>query len=141
DIKSLIAGDDEEVGGTWDKKALQEVLDFGTGQSSGRNDANIKAAMEGLPEHMCELFVYTDKNWVVYWHYASGKILRVIPNRSGRRRVLGLYSDYDGSSIMGRSLVDMAYAAQQSLTSLLRNFVYVSDYNTDPAKTVKGVAF
>lgn len=140
DIKSLIAGDDEEVGGTWDKKALQEVLDFGTGQSSGRNDANIKAAMEGLPEHMYELFVYTDKNWVVYWHYASGKILRVIPNRSGRRRVLGLYSDYDGSSIMGRSLVDMAYAAQQSLTSLLRNFVYVSDYNTDPAKAVKGVA-
>lgn len=140
DIKSLIAGDDEEVGGTWDKKALQEVLDFGTGQSSGRNDANIKAAMEGLPEHMYELFVYTDKNWVVYWHYASGKILRVIPNRSGRRRVLGLYSDYDGSSIMGRSLIDMAYAAQQSLTSLLRNFVYVSDYNTDPAKTVKGVA-
>lgn len=140
DIKKLIAGDDDEVGGTWDKKGLQEVLDFGTGQSTGNGHVNIKAAMQGLPENMYELFIYTDDNWVVTWHYASETILRVIPNNSGRRRVVGLYSDYDGSSIMGRSLVDMAYGVQQSLTSLLRNFVYTSDYNTDPAKTVSGIS-
>lgn len=140
DIKQLIDGNDDEIGGTWNKKGLQEVLDYGAGQSSGKDNANIKAAMQGLPEHMFELFKYVDTNWVVDWHYASGTILRVIPNLSGRRRIVGLYSDYDGSSIMGRSLVDMAYGAQQSLTSLLRNFIYTSDYNTDPAKTVKGIS-
>ena len=140
DIKQLIAGNDDEVGGTWNRDGLQEVLDYGAGQNSGKDTANIKAAMEGLPEHMYELFKYTDENWVVDWHYASATILRVIPNLSGRRRVVGLYSDYDGSSIMGRSLIDMAYGAQQSLTSLLRNFIYTSDYNTDPAKTVKGIS-
>ena len=139
DIKQLIEGNDDEVGGTWNKEGLQEVLDFGAGQTS-KDNVNIKAAMEGLPDHMYELFVYTDENWVVTWHYGSGTILRVIPNLSGRSRVVALYSDYDGSSIMGRSLVDMAYGAQQSLTSLLRNFVYTSDYNTDPAKTVKGIS-
>ncbi len=34
----------------------------------------------------------------------------------------------------------MAYGAQISLTSLLRSLIYVSDYNTDPAKTVKGIS-
>jgi len=139
DIKRLIEGKDDEVGGTWNKAGLQEVLDYGAGQGNKQN-ANIKAAMEGLPDNMYELFVYTDENWVITWHYASETILRVIPNLSGRSRVVALYSDYDGSSIMGRSLVDMAYGAQQSLTSLLRNFVYTSDYNTDPAKTVKGIS-
>jgi hypothetical protein len=141
DIKSLINGRDDEVGGTWDKKGLQDVLDFGAGQSTGKaRSVNTKAAMNGLPEHMYELFKYVDENWVVDWHYASSTILRVVPNTSRRRRVIGLYSDYDGSSIMGRSLIDMAYGAQQTLTSLLRNFVYTSDYNTDPAKTVKGIS-
>lgn len=32
---------------------------------------------------------------------------------------------------MGRSMVDLAYGVQQTLTSLLRNFVYTADYNTD----------
>ncbi len=140
DIKQLIEGNDDEVGGTWFKDGLQKVLDYGAGQNSGKDKANIKAAMEGLPEHMYELFKYVDKDWVVDWHYASSTILRVVPNLSGRRRVIGLYSDYDGSSIMGRSLVDMAYGVQQSLTALLRNFIYTSDYNTDPAKTVKGIS-
>ena len=140
DIKQLLEGNDDEIGGTWSKEGLQEVLDYGAGQISSKKNVNIKAAMEGLPEHMYELFKYVDNNWVVDWHYASGTILRVVPNLSGRRRVVGLYSDYDGSSIMGRSLIDMAYGAQQTLTSLLRNFVYTSDYNTDPAKTVKGIS-
>jgi hypothetical protein len=140
DVKKLIAGSGDEIGGTWDKEGLQKVLDFGAGQSSGKDKANIKASMQGLPEHMFELFKYVDDNWIVDWHYASATILRVIPNLSRRRRIVGLYSDYDGSSIMGRSLVDMAYGAQQSLTSLLRNFIYTSDYNTDPAKTVKGIS-
>lgn len=141
DIKKLIADGGDEVGGTWRKNGLQEVLDYGVGQNSGKiKTANIKASMQGLPDNMYEFFVYTDDNWVVTWHYASATILRVIPNNSGRRRVVGLYSDYDGSSIMGRSLIDMAYGAQQSLTSLLRTFIYTTDYNTDPAKTVKGIS-
>lgn len=139
DIKELIAGFDTEQGGTWIKEGLQEVLDYGTGTTS-TNAQNYKAQMEGLPQGMYELFVFTNRDWIAYFHYASQTILRVIPNLSGRRRVIGLYSDYDGSSIMGRSLIDMAYAAQQSLTSLLRNFIYTTDYNTDPAKTVQGVS-
>lgn len=140
DIKKILAGLDDEIGGTWLKDGLQTVLDYGTGQSSGKDKTNIKASMEGLPEHMYELFKYVDDNWIVDWHYASATILRIMPNLSHRRRVVGLYSDYDGSSIMGRSLIDMAYGAQQTLTSLLRNFVYTADYNTDPAKTVKGIS-
>lgn len=141
DLQRIINGLDDEIGGTWNKAGVQEVLDYGAGQNSGKiKTANIAAAMEGLPEHMYELFVYVDDNWVVTWHYASETILRIIPNVSGRRRIVGLYSDYDGSSIMGRSLIDMAYGAQQTLTSLLRNFVYTSDYNTDPAKVVKGIS-
>ncbi len=140
DLLKIRDGLDDEVGGTWIKPNVEKVLSYGTGQGSGKEVTNTKSAMEGLPDHMYELFVYTDDKWVVYWHYASATILRVIPNNSGRRRVVGLYSDYDGSSIMGRSLIDMAYGAQQSLTSLLRNFVYTSDYNTDPAKTVSGIS-
>lgn len=141
DLKRIIEGKDEEVGGLWDRKAVQDVIDFGAGQSTGRNKtANNKAAMDGLPEHMFELFKYVDEDWIVDWHYASGTILRVMPNRSHRRRVIGLYSDYDGSSIMGRSLIDMGYGVQLALTSLLRNFIYTADYNTDPAKTVKGIS-
>ena len=141
DIKNLLKGLDEEQGGTWNPQGLQDVLDYGTGQNSGRSKtANQKAAMDGLPEHMYELFVYVDANWIVTWHYASETILRIVPNHSRRRRIVGLYSDYDGSSIMGRSLVDMAFGQQQSLTSLLRTFIYTADYNTDPAKTVKGIS-
>ena len=139
DIKKILAGLDDEQGGTWDRKGLQTVLDYGAGQSIGRDSQNIKVQMQGLPSHMYELFIYVDDDWVITYHYASATILRVIPNRSGYRRIVGLYSDYDGSSIMGRSLVDMAYGIQQTLTSLLRNFVYTADYNTDPAKFVKGV--
>lgn len=141
DLKKIQDGLGDEIGGSWIKGGIQTVLDYGTGQSSGKTNAssNSKVSMDGLPEHLYELFKYVDDNWIVDWHYASETILRVIPNRSGRRRILGLYSDYDGSSIMGRSLIDMAYGAQMSLTSLLRNFVYTSDYNTDPAKFVKGV--
>lgn len=144
DIKKIMAGLGDEQGGTWKVDGLQTVLDYGAGQSTTTNNGgssqNIKAQMEGLPNGMYELFKYVDDNWVVDWHYASGTILRVIPNLSGRKRVVGLYSDYDGSSIMGRSLIDMAYGIQQTLTSLLRNFTYISDYNTDPAKFVKGVS-
>jgi len=139
DLEKIRDGLDDEQG-TWIPGAIDEVLAYGTGQNSGKEVTNTKASMNGLPDHMYETFVYTDDNWVVTWHYASETILRVIPNLSGRRRVVGLYSDYDGSSIMGRSLIDMAYGAQQSLTSLLRNFVYTSDYNTDPAAVVKGIS-
>lgn len=140
DLEKIRDGLGDEIG-TWIPGAIDTVLSHGTGQNSGGNaNTNTKAAMEGLPEHMYETFKYTDDNWIVDWHYASETILRVVPNLSHRRRVVGLYSDYDGSSIMGRSLIDMAYGAQQSLTSLLRNFIYTADYNTDPAKTVKGIS-
>ncbi|CAN5702159.1 hypothetical protein BH23PAT2_BH23PAT2_08470 [soil metagenome] len=140
DLEKIRDGLGDELG-TWIPGAIDKVLSYGTGQNSGGDvKTNIKAAMEGLPEHMYETFKYVDDNWVVDWHYASETILRVIPNLSHRRRVVGLYSDYDGSSIMGRSLIDMAYGAQQSLTSLLRNFIYTADYNTDPAKVVKGIS-
>lgn len=140
DLEKIRDGKGDEIGSSWIPGAVQTVLDYGTGQTSGKHQTNIKAAMEGLPEHMYETFKYVDEDWIVDWHYASATILRIIPNNSHRRRIVGLYSDYDGSSIMGRSLVDMAYGAQQSLTSLLRNFIYTSDYNTDPAKTVKGIS-
>ena len=140
DLMKIRDGIDDEQG-TWIPGSIDTVLDYGTGQNSGkRNVNNTKASMDGLPEHMYETFKYVDDNWVVDWHYASQTILRVVPNLSHRRRIVGLYSDYDGSSIMGRSLIDMAYGAQQTLTSLLRNFVYTADYNTDPAKTVKGIS-
>ena len=139
DLEKINEGLDDEKGGTWIKNGIQTVLDYGKGQSSGKDRRNLKVQMEGLPDDMYELFVYTDDNWVIYWHYASQTILRVIPNRSGRRRIVALYSDYDGASIMGRSLIDMAFGVQQGLTSLLRGFIYTADYNTDPAKFVKGV--
>lgn len=140
DLKAIQAGLDEEVGSTWVDGAIEKVFEYGKGQNSGKKrNTNYKAQMVGLPDNMYELFVYTDRNWVVYFHYASQTILRIIPNLSGRRRVVGLYSDYDGSSIMGRSMVDMAYGIQQTMTALLRNFIYTSDYNTDPAKFVKGI--
>lgn len=139
DIEKILAGLDDEQGGTWSKKGLQTVLDYGTGQNSGKDTTNYKVQMEGLPNNMYELFVYVDERWVITYHYASQTILRTVPNLSGRARVVGLYSDFDGSSIMGRSMVDLAYGVQQTLTSLLRNFVYTADYNTDPAKFVKGV--
>jgi len=139
DLEKINEGLDDEKGGTWIKNGIQTVLDYGQGQSSGKDRRNLKVQMEGLPDDMYELFVYTDDNWVIYWHYASQTILRVIPNRSGRRRIVALYSDYDGASIMGRSLIDMAFGVQQGLTSLLRGFIYTADYNTDPAKFVKGV--
>lgn len=140
DLEKIRDGLGDEIG-TWIPGGIDTVLSHGTGQNSG-GDAknNTKAAMEGLPQHMYETFKYVDDNWIVDWHYASETILRVIPNLSRRRRVVGLYSDYDGSSIMGRSLIDMGYGVQQALTSLLRNFIYTSDYNTDPAKTVKGIS-
>lgn len=139
-IVRLLEGLGEEQGGTWSKEGLQTVLDYGKGQSTSNENENIKAQMEGLPNGMYEIFKYVDDNWIIDWHYASGTILRQMPNLSGRNRVVALYSDYDGSSIMGRSLVDMAYGIQQTLTSLLRNFTYTSDYNTDPAKFVKGIS-
>lgn len=141
DLKRIAQGLDEEQG-TWIPQGLQAVLDHGTGSttSKNKNAQNYKVQMEGLPDGLYELFVYTDDDWIATFHYASQEIVRVIPNLSGRKRVVGLYSDYDGSSIMGRSLIDMAYGAQQSLTSLLRNFIYTADYNTDPAKTVKGIS-
>lgn len=140
DLQKILDGLDTEKGGTWIRDGVQKVLDAGSGQYSGKDKRPLKIQMAGLPDNMYELFVYTDDNWVIYWHYATQTIVRVMPNRSGRKRVVSLYSDYDGSSIMGRSMVDMAYGIQQSLTSLLRNFIYTSDYNTDPAKTVKGVS-
>lgn len=138
DLKKILANLDAEQGGTWSAKGIKTVLEYGTGKTF-REGANLKAQMDGLPNGMYELFVYVDDDWIITWHYSSGAILRVTPNHSGYRRVIGLYSDYDGSSIMGRSMVDMAYGIQQTLTSLLRGFVYTADYNTDPAKFVKGV--
>lgn len=140
DLKKILEGLDSEQGGTWKAAGIQTVLDYGVGQSSGKDKRTYKATMDGLPPGMYELFKYVDRNWIIDWHYASRTIVRVTPNISGRRRIRGLYSDYDGSSIMGRSLIDMAYGAQMSLTSLLRNFIYTADYNTDPAKTVSGAA-
>lgn len=139
DLEKIRDGLGDEVG-TWIPGAVDTVLDYGTGQISGKQPTNTKASMDSLPEHMYETFKYCDDNWIVDWHYASETILRVIPNLSHRRRVVGLYSDYDGSSIMGRSLIDMGYGVQMALTTLLRNFIYTSDYNTDPAKTVKGIS-
>jgi hypothetical protein len=140
DLNEILAGfDTEGGGGNWSKEGIEQVLAYGVGTSK-RNAQNYKVQMEGLPEGMYELFVFTNRDWVAYYHYASKTLLRVIPNLSGRRRVIGLYSDYDGSSIMGRSLIDMGYGAQQALTQLLRSFIYTTDYNTDPAKTVQGIS-
>lgn len=85
-----MAGLDDEQGGTWDKKGLQTVLDYGTGQNSGKDTTNYKVQMEGLPNNMYELFVYVDERWVITYHYASQTILRTVPNLSGRAGVVGL---------------------------------------------------
>lgn len=143
DIQNIIAGLDDEKGqGTWSRQGLQTVLDAGVGETTGHDGGtrNTKASMNGLPDGMYELFVYTDTDWIITFHYASQTILRVVPNISRRKRVVSLYSDYDGMSIMGRSLVDLAYAPHLALTSLTREALQVISYNTKPAKFVKGVS-
>lgn len=143
DIQNIIAGLDDEKGqGTWSRQGLQTVLDAGVGETTGHDSGtrNTKASMNGLPDGMYELFVYTDLDWIITFHYASQTILRVVPNISRRKRVVSLYSDYDGMSIMGRSLVDLAYAPHLALTSLTREALQVISYNTKPAKFVKGVS-
>lgn len=139
DLQKIIDSGDVEQGAKWDTAALQNVIDSGTGTGIARETTGANVMLADLPSNLYELFIYTDNDWVVTFHYLTKQILRVIPNRSHRQRVRALYSDYDGSSIMGRSMVDMAFGIQQTLTSLLRNFVYISDYNTDPAMFVKGV--
>lgn len=141
-IEKLINGTDkgDAEDGKWNIEGLKKVLEFGKGASLGREETNrTYASLLNIPEGLYELFVYVDDDWIITYHYQSATILRVVKNTSGYRRVLGLYSDFDGINIMGRSLVEMGYGAQQALTSLLRNFIYTVDYNTEPAKFVKGI--
>ena len=46
DLEKIMAGLDDEQGGTWDKKGLQTVLDYGTGQNSGKDTTNYKVQIK-----------------------------------------------------------------------------------------------
>nr|DAW04683.1 MAG TPA: portal [Caudoviricetes sp.] len=120
------------------KKALEAVLNYGKGAKD--RDMPRSAIIQNLPSNLYELFLYIDRKQMILFSDNTGEIIEAEDNVLGELPTEMFYSDYDRISFFGRSLIDMAYPQQQALTSFLRSFIYTSDYNTSPAKLVKGMA-
>lgn len=120
------------------KKALEAVLNYGKGAKD--RDMPRSAIIQNLPSNLYELFLYIDRKQMILFSDNTGEIIEAEDNVLGELPTEMFYSDYDRISFFGRSLIDMAYPQQQALTSFLRSFIYTADYNTKPAKLVKGMA-
>lgn len=139
-LQEIIDNEDEDISDGWDREALKELIKDSEKDTPDYKGTNLKSELYGLSNDMFQLFVYTSRDEIITFNEKQRKILRRIPNPSGRNRVIGLYYDYDGISPFGRSLVDLAYDQQRVLDFLLQSYLYNTQYNLDPTLVVNGVA-
>lgn len=139
DIQEILDDQDEDIDDGWDRKVLKEMIDFNAretpSEDSKQGAQNVSATVDG----MFETYVYSSKYETIAFHRTHG-ILRRVDNPSRKRRVIGLYYDYDGINPMGRSLIDFSYDQQVMIDFLLQSYLYQVAYNLDPALIVEGTA-
>lgn len=133
DMDAILDNTDPDVEDGWDRVKLKELVD---NNATTPVDNNTKRSTTNI---LFELYTYMGKDEFITFSVANGdKILRTKDNKSKRRRVVGLYYDFDGVNPMGRSMVDIAGDLQNLIDADMQAYQFNRALSLQPPVFVNG---
>ena len=134
DMQNIIDDEDEDSDDGWDREAIREAIkNHATTPKDYTNVDQIGSS------DLYEVYTYISKNEFITFSTAGGdKIFRKRDNKSRRKRVVGLYYDFDGDKPLGRSMVDIGGDLQDLIDSDMQAYQFNRALALQPPVIVSG---
>jgi len=135
DMDDILANEDADIDDGWDRKLVKELIDNHATTPQDTTGSSKKSTSSDL----YEVWTYISKDEFITFSTANGdKILRRKDNKSGRKRVVGIYYDYDGVNPLGRSMVDIGGDIQNLIDSDMQAYQFNRALALQPPVVVNG---
>ena len=132
DMQDILDNTDEDVDDGWDRILVKQLVDANATTPQDKNKS-------GASSDLFELYTYMSKDEFITFSITNGdKILRQKDNKSKRRRVVGLYYDFDGVNPLGRSMVDIGGDLQNLIDSDMQAYQFNRALALQPPIFVNG---
>ena len=132
DMQAILDNTDPDVDDGWDRAKVQELV---------KNHATTPKDKQKINDgaDLYEVYTYISKDEFITFSTASGdNILRGKDNKSGRRRIVGFYYDFDGVNPLGRSMVDIAGDLQNLIDADMQAYQFRQALSLQPPVVVSG---
>lgn len=136
DMDEILDSEDEDVDDGWDRKVVKNLID---NKATTPMDVTNDRKQISSSSELYELYTYMSKDEFITFSVANGnKVLRQKDNKSKRKRVVGLYYDYDGVNPMGRSMVDIGGDLQNLIDSDMQAYQFNRALSLQPPVIISG---
>lgn len=135
DMDAILDNDDPDVDDGWDRTEVKDLVDkHATTPVDNTNNTRVSTSSE-----LYEVYTYISKDEFITFSIANGdKVLRGKDNKSKRRRVVGLYYDFDGVNPLGRSMVDIGGDLQNLIDSDMQAYQFNRALALQPPVFISG---
>jgi len=134
DMQNIADGEDDDASDGWKRDEIRTLIkNHATTPKDYTNVDQIGSS------DLYEVFTYISKDEFITFSTAGGdKILRSRDNKSKRKRVVGLYYDFDGDKPLGRSMVDIGGDLQDLIDSDMQAYQFNRALALQPPVVVSG---
>lgn len=134
DMNNIIGDEDDDADDGWKRDELRALVKAHT--TTPKEYANRDQIGSS---DLYEIYTYISKDEFITFSIAGGdKILRQKDNKSKRKRVVGLYYDFDGDKPLGRSMVDIGGDLQDLIDSDMQAYQFNRALALQPPVVVSG---
>lgn len=134
DMQDILDNDDDDVDDGWERDNVKAVVDAHA--TTPKDYTNIDQVGSS---DLYEVYTYISKDEFITFSIAGGdKIFRTKDNKSGRKRAVGMYYDFDGDKPLGRSMVDIGGDLQDLIDSDMQAYQFNRALALQPPVIVSG---
>lgn len=136
DLEAIIDDTDPDVDNGWNVANLKKMLSGEKTTSQDKPKPGDRRA--GVVPNMYEFITYCSKDEFITFSYDNRLVLRERSNKGKRRRIVGLYYDFDGVNPLGRSMVDIAGDLQNLIDADMQAYQFNRALALQPPVIVSG---
>jgi len=134
DMENIIGDEDDDADDGWNRDNLNALV-----KSHATTPKDHAKSDQIGSSDLYEIFTYISRDEFITFSIAGGdKILRQKNNKSLRKRVVGLYYDFDGDKPLGRSMVDIGGDLQDLIDSDMQAYQFNRALALQPPVVVSG---
>lgn len=133
DMQAIIEDTDHDIDNGWKLDNVKELVkNHATSPKDATNTDKIGA------DDLYEVYTYMSKDEFITFSTQGDKILRQKDNKSKRKRIVGLYYDFDGVKPMGRSMVDIGGDLQDLIDADMQAYQFNRALALQPPVIISG---
>lgn len=134
DMNNILDDTDDDTDDGWDRDEVKAVVDAHA--TTPKDYTNVDQIGSS---DLYEVYTYISKDEFITFSTAGGdRIFRRRDNKSKRKRVVGLYYDFDGDKPLGRSMVDIGGDLQDLIDSDMQAYQFNRALSLQPPVVVSG---